>query len=141
MKKIQKGFTLIELMIVVAIVGILAAVALPAYQNYTAKAAYSEVIAAFGPVKTGVANCYQITGDLNDCDGGTNSVPSDVTDATTGLVDDIATLNGVITITPKAEGSIAITDTCVNTPLATGASSALTWTLSGNCVTNGWATN
>ncbi|MGS3150201.1 type IVa pilus major pilin TapA [Aeromonas sanarellii] len=58
MKK-QSGFTLIELMIVVAIVAILAAIALPAYQTYTLRAKFSEVIAATGPAKTAVEVCVQ----------------------------------------------------------------------------------
>lgn len=52
--KRQSGFTLIELMIVVAIVAILAAIALPAYQTYTKRAKFSEVIAAIGPAKTAI---------------------------------------------------------------------------------------
>ena len=60
MKK-QSGFTLIELMIVVAIVAILAAVALPAYQTYTEKAKFSEVIAVSGPAKTAYEICVQST--------------------------------------------------------------------------------
>lgn len=58
MKK-QSGFTLIELMIVVAIVAILAAVALPAYQNYTKKAKMTELVAATGAIKTAVELCVQ----------------------------------------------------------------------------------
>ena len=54
----QKGFTLIELMIVIAIIGILAAIAIPAYQNYVKKAAYSEVISAMTSYKTAVDVCY-----------------------------------------------------------------------------------
>lgn len=64
MKKIQQGFTLIELMIVVAIIGILAAVALPAYQDYTVRAKVSELMLAVSAGKTPVAEFYQVKGVL-----------------------------------------------------------------------------
>ncbi|MGL6335492.1 type IVa pilus major pilin TapA [Aeromonas jandaei] len=79
MKK-QSGFTLIELMIVVAIVAILAAVALPAYQTYTKKAKFTEVVSATGAYKTAIEICAQTTaapdGALSTCDAGTNGVPA-----------------------------------------------------------------
>jgi type IV pilus assembly protein PilA len=59
MKKIQQGFTLIELMIVVAIIGILAAVALPAYQDYTIRAKMSEIILAMSACRTSITEVYQ----------------------------------------------------------------------------------
>src|ERR1700693_1811716 len=64
MKSIQKGFTLIELMIVVAIIGILAAVALPAYQDYTTRAKMSEVILMAAPAKLAVAETSSTVGGL-----------------------------------------------------------------------------
>ena len=62
MKRIQQGFTLIELMIVVAIIGILAAVALPAYQDYTVRAKMSEVMLAASSCRTGITEIYQSGG-------------------------------------------------------------------------------
>ncbi|WP_339892289.1 pilin [Neptuniibacter pectenicola] len=71
--KQAQGFTLIELMIVVAIIGILAAIALPAYQTYTAKARFSEVVNATGGVKTAVEVCAQTEGSLATCDDTNNN--------------------------------------------------------------------
>ncbi|MBV7415445.1 prepilin-type N-terminal cleavage/methylation domain-containing protein [Aeromonas sp. sif2433] len=77
--KRQSGFTLIELMIVVAIVAILAAIALPAYQTYTKKAKFSEVVTATGAFKTAVEVCAQKDGSLANCAAaGTNGIPAAV---------------------------------------------------------------
>jgi type IV pilus assembly protein PilA len=66
MKKIQQGFTLIELMIVVAIIGILAAVAIPAYQDYLARSQATEAASLLGGLKTGIAEYYSTNGAVPD---------------------------------------------------------------------------
>ena len=140
MKRVQQGFTLIELMIVVAIIGILAAVALPAYQNYIKKAAYSEVIAQANPVKTAISECMNINGALASCDteAKLGITPPAATKVFASLA--IAPTTAVITMTPNAVKGILATDTCTLTP-AVVSGAITTWTYGGACETKGFVKN
>jgi type IV pilus assembly protein PilA len=97
-KRMQQGFTLIELMIVVAIIGILAAVALPAYQDYTVKARVSEAILATSQCRTAVSEVYQ-TGSATLVGANNWGCEQTVAGSSTKYVSTIVTdLNGVITV-------------------------------------------
>lgn len=131
MNKAHAGFTLIELMIVVAIIGILAAIALPQYQQYTKKAKFTEITIGTSAVKTAVEVCAQDLATTTGCTGGTNSVPANITVAV-GRIATLATLNGVITATAVTTGGLN-GETYVLTP--TAGVSAVTWAVTGTCKT------
>ena len=117
MKK-QSGFTLIELMIVVAIVAILAAVALPAYQNYTKKAKMTELVSATSGQKLAIEVCVQTNGEavcLNGTNGILDATPSNAASAAQVTVDKAA---GVYTIKARA--------TAAQSPLSVGETYELT---------------
>ena len=95
MKRVQQGFTLIELMIVVAIIGILAAVALPAYQDYTVRAKLSEVVLAASSCRTGITEAVQTSAATID----PATLPAACTVAVSKYVKSgVASAIGVITI-------------------------------------------
>ncbi|HGO8777329.1 TPA: pilin [Neisseria meningitidis] len=103
MNTLQKGFTLIELMIVIAIVGILAAVALPAYQDYTARAQVSEAILLAEGQKSAVTEYYLNHGiwPKNNTSAGVASTPSDIKGK---YVQSVEVKNGVVTATMLSSG-------------------------------------
>lgn len=139
MKK-QTGFTLIELMIVVAIVAILAAIALPAYKTYTQRAKFSEVIAAVGPVKTAVEVC--IAGAQDDTTArACNNAGASAAPATYGNVTSVGVTNaGLITATGSSTAfGAAVTYTLQLSPALSTvtAGQQITWTRGGTCVNAG----
>jgi len=133
-KTMQKGFTLIELMIVVAIIGILAAVALPAYQDYTVRAKVSEVILAGDPPKVAVAEWYQTKGAMPST--ASMAAGNDFTTASSTYVTSTAYAYtsdtvGVVTVLASASESKISGKTITFTGTGTG-NGVVNWVCGGN---------
>lgn len=129
MEKVQKGFTLIELMIVIAIVGILAAVALPAYQNYTKRAQFTDVISSVVPIRNAIDVCVQTGTAIASCAIGTDlKADAEASARVTSVVWDGAA--GTITAT----GAGTLNSTYVLTGTENTSLNTVSWAISGTCL-------
>jgi len=129
-KSLQKGFTLIELMIVVAIIGILAAVALPAYQDYTVRARVSELIIAGSGFKTSISEAVQSVGTGQISDASPQIVQLSVSAIGKVTGGSVNPLTGMITISGDSTTQNAVV--ILAPTLVAGSGGALTWSCTGS---------
>lgn len=136
---LNRGFTLIELMMVVVIIGILATIAIPNYLHYAQRAKFTEIIQATAPYKLAVELCFQEQGKIDTCDAGMHGIPAAIGQGIGqkkpyGKISSLTVVKGTITATSTIELD---SKTFTLTPSTTSEDGHVTWDLGGTCKASG----
>lgn len=133
-----KGFTYMELIITFVILSVLAAIAIPSYQDYNRKMYFSEVIKATTPFKDAVGKCVQNKKSLKECNAGSNGIPAALTKPK-GVISSLSIEKGIITVSPVAARGVQTSDVYILTPSLDAANGNVIWAASGVGVAHGYA--
>ena len=127
----QSGFTLLELLVVIAVIGVLASLAVPRFQNQIKKAKFVELVNAAAPYKTAVEICVQRGNALADCTSSSNGVPAESGQSASGVITSTSVYGGVITV----KGTSVVDSAQYQlTPMEDSATGGVSWSQTGTCL-------
>ena len=129
------GFSLTELSISFLVIGLLGLVAYPAYQNFSRRLTYAEILKNIESYKSSISECYNTRKTFSECDSGKNHIANNIQQ--TNLIESLSVVNGTITVIPKAQNGILPSDNYILTPVIKN--NEVQWIATGKAIANAYA--